>query len=212
MAIRITKRIKYKGAYWLRDNYGGWTNEYGVRFTKQEHKKFGYAIRDANKRIREYLKKYPQNRVSKSTSVGDRFRNSDLSRFRRKSAYRNYLAVTKRVISGEQLYVKMPSVYQDNLIKALSSPELTRLANKLGLSDNVEALKEKIKLLTAKEIITLSRDAKTPDINGYYVVIGDIQKANIERLEGLVDEMLEKREKKENSLLDEMSKRKRKRK
>ena len=32
MAIRITKRIKYKGSYWLRDNYGGWTNEYGVRF------------------------------------------------------------------------------------------------------------------------------------------------------------------------------------
>ena len=210
MAIRITKRIKYKGSYWLRDNYGGWTNEYGVRFTKNEHRNFGYRIREANKKIREYLKKYPQNRVSKSSSVGDRFRKNDLARFRRKSAYKNYLAVTERVISGEQLYIKMPSVYQDNLIKALSSPELIRLTNKLGLSDNVEALKDKLKLLTAKEIIKLSRDAKTPDINAYYVVIGDIQKSNIQRLEGLVDEMIKKRDKKENSLVDEMIKRKRK--
>ena len=193
MAIRITKRIKYKGSYWLRDNYGGWTNEYGVRFTKTEHRNFGYRIREANKKIREYLKKYPQNRVSKSTSVGDRFRKNDLARFRRKSAYKNYLAVTERVITGEQLYVKMPSVYQNNLIKALSSPELTRLAYHLGLSDKVEIIKDKIKLLTAEELIELSKNARTPDINAYYVVIGDIQKSNIERLDELTTEILSKR-------------------
>ena len=193
MAIRITKRIKYKGSYWLRDNYGGWTNEYGVRFTKTEHRNFGYRIREANKKIREYLKKYPQNRVSKSTSVGDRFRKNDLARFRRKSAYKNYLAVTERVITGEQLYIKMPSVYQNNLIKALSSPELIRLANKLGLSDDVEVLKNNLKLLTADELIKLSRNAKTPDINAYYVVIGDIQKSNIDRLDELTTEILSKR-------------------
>ena len=198
MAIRITKRIKYKGEYWLRDNYGGWTNEFGVRFTKTEHRRFGRRIAMANRKIAEYQAKYPSTRVSKATDVGARFRNNDLARLRRKSAYKNYLAVTERVISGEQLYIKMPSVYQNNLIKALSSPELTRLANKLGLSDNVEALKDKLKLLTAKELIKLSRDAKTPDINAYYVVIGDIQKSNIQRLEGLVDEMIKNREKKEN--------------
>ena len=193
MAIRITKRIKYKGSYWLRDNYGGWTNEYGVRFTKNEHRNFGYRIREANKKIREYLKKYPQNRVSKSTSVGDRFRKNDLARFRRKSAYKNYLAVTERVISGEQLYIKMPSVYQNNLIKALSSPELTRLAYHLGLSDKIEIIKDKIKLLTSEELIKLSRNAKTPDINAYYVVIADIQKSNLERLDSLIDTTIENR-------------------
>ena len=201
MAIRIVKKIKYKGAYWLRDNYGGWTNEYGVRFTRTEHKMFGYRIREANKKIREYLDKYPQNRVSKSTSVGDRFRNSDLSRFRRKSAYKNYLAVTERVISGKQLYVKMPGVYQDNLIKALSTPELIRLANKLGLGDNLEILKDNIKLLTAEEIIKLSRNDKTPDINAYYNVIGDIQESNIKRLEDLVNKMLKEREDNENKMI-----------
>ena len=193
MAIRITKRIKYKGSYWLRDNYGGWTNEYGVRFTKTEHRNFGYRIREANKKIREYLKKYPQNRVSKSTSVGDRFRKNDLSRFRRKSAYKNYLAVTERVITGEQLYIKMPSVYQNNLIKALSSPELTRLAYHLGLSNKVEIIKDKIKMLTGEELIKLSRNAKTPDINAYYVVIADIQKSNLERLDSLIDTTIENR-------------------
>ena len=194
MAIRIVRKQKDRqGNIWLRDNYGGWTNEYGVRFTKTEHRKFGYRIREANKKIREYLKKYPQNRVSKSTSVGDRFRKNDLSRFRRKSAYKNYLAVTERVITGEQLYVKMPSVYQNNLIKALSSPELTRLAYHLGLSDKVEIIKDKIKLLTAEELIKLSRNAKTPDINAYYVVIADIQKSNLERLDSLIDTTIENR-------------------
>ena len=194
MAIRIVRKQKDRqGNIWLRDNYGGWTNEYGVRFTKTEHRKFGYRIREANKKIREYLNKYPQNRVSKSTSVGDRFRKNDLSRFRRKSAYKNYLAVTERVITGEQLYVKMPGVYQNNLIKALSSPELTRLAYHLGLSDKVEILKDKIKLLTAEELIKLSRNAKTPDINAYYVVIADIQKSNIERLDSLIDTTIENR-------------------
>ena len=194
MAIRIVRKQKDRqGNIWLRDNYGGWTNEYGVRFTKTEHRKFGYRIREANKKIREYLKKYTQNRVSKSTSVGDRFRKNDLSRFRRKSAYKNYLAVTERVITGEQLYVKMPSVYQNNLIKALSSPELTRLAYHLGLSDKVEIIKDKIKLLTAEELIKLSRNAKTPDINAYYVVIADIQKSNLERLDSLIDTTIENR-------------------
>ena len=194
MAIRIVRKQKDRqGNIWLRDNYGGWTNEFGVRFTKTEHRKFGYRIREANKKIREYLNKYPQNRVSKSTSVGDRFRKNDLSRFRRKSAYKNYLAVTERVITGEQLYVKMPSVYQNNLIKALSSPELTRLAYHLGLSDKVEIIKNKIKLLTAEELIKLSRNAKTPDINAYYVVIADIQKSNLERLDSLIDTTIENR-------------------
>lgn len=194
MAIRIVRKQKDRqGNIWLRDNYGGWTNEYGIRFTKTEHRRFGYRIREANKKIREYLNKYPQNRVSKSTSVGDRFRKNDLSRFRRKSAYKNYLAVTERVITGEQLYVKMPSVYRNNLIKALSSPELIRLTNKLGLSDDVEVLKDNLKLLTADELIKLSRNAKAPDINAYYVVIGDIQKSNIQRLNSLVDDMIEKR-------------------
>ena len=194
MAIRILRKQKDRqGNIWLTDNYGGWTNEFGVRFTKTEHRKFGYRIREANKKIREYLNKYPQNRVSKSTSVGDRFRKNDLSRFRRKSAYKNYLAVTERVITGEQLYVKMPSVYQNNLIKALSSPELTRLAYHLGLSDKVEIIKNKIKLLTAEELIKLSRNAKTPDINAYYVVIADIQKSNLERLDSLIDTTIENR-------------------
>ena len=87
----------------------------------------------------------------------------------------------------------MPGVYQNNLIKSLSSPELIRLTNKLGLSDDVIALKDKIKLLTADELIKLSRNAKTPDINAYYVVIGDVQKSNIQRLNSLVDDMIEKR-------------------
>ena len=194
MAIRIVRKQKDKfGNIWLRDNYGGWTNEYGVRFTKTEHRRFGYRISSANRKIAEYQRKYPSTRVSKATDVGARFRKNDLARFRRKSAYKNYLAVTERVISGEQLYIKMPSVYQNNLIKALSSPELIRLANKLGLSDDVEVLKNNLKLLTADELIKLSRNAKTPDINAYYVVIGDIQKSNIQRLNGLVDDMIEKR-------------------
>lgn len=191
MAIRTTRKQRDKyGNVWLRDNYGGWTNEFGVRFTKTEHRRFGYRIRQANKKIKEYLEKYPQNRVSKSSDVGDRFRKNDLSRFRRKSAYKNYLAVTERVISGEQLYVKMPSVYKSNLVKALSSPEFLRLSSKLGLGDRVDALKEKLKLLSPEQLIKLSRDAKTPDVNAYYVVIGDVQKSNIDRLESLVDNML----------------------
>ena len=192
MAIRITKRQKDKyGNYWLRDNYGGWTNEYGVRFTKSEHRKFGYAIRKANKKIEDYKSKFPSDRVTKATDVGTRLRKDDLSRFRRKSAYKRYLAVTQRIISGEQLYVKMPTNYQNNMLKALNSNELIRLAKNNGFTGLLNRVKEKLKKLDNLDLIELGRNAMTPDINSYYVVIGDVQKNNLERLEKTLDDMTE---------------------
>lgn len=192
MAIRITKRQRDKqGNIWLRDNYGGWTNEFGVRFTKTEHRRFGYAIRKANKKIAEYQAKYPTDRVSKSTDVGSRFRKDDLSRFRRKSSYKNYLAVTMRIISGEQLGKRLPTNYKNNMLKALSSPEMSRLANNSGFARTLLSVKDKLKRLSNEALIKLGRDAMTPDINSYYVVIGDVQKNNLERLEQILDDLLE---------------------
>ena len=81
MAIRIVRKQKDRqGNIWLRDNYGGWTNEFGVRFTKTEHRRFGYRISSANRKIAEYQRKYPSTRVSKATDVGARFRKNDLAR------------------------------------------------------------------------------------------------------------------------------------
>lgn len=195
MAIRIIRKQKDKfGNLWLRDNYGGWTNEFGVRFTRTEHRRFGYAIRKANKKIAEYQAKYPTDRVSKVSDVGSRFRKNDLARFRRKSAYKNYLAVTQRIISGQQLGVKMPTNYKNNMLKTLSSPELNRLAKNNGFSNRLSRVKEKLKLLSNEDLIMLGRDARTPDINSYYVVIGDVQKSNIERLEIILDDLITKKE------------------
>lgn len=189
MAIRTTRRQKDKyGNVWLRDNYGGWTNEFGVRFTKTEHRRFGYRIRSANKKIAEYQAKYPSTRVSKSTDVGNRFRSSDLARFRRKSAYTKYLATTERIITGEQLYVKMPRQYRKNMLKAFNSPEFIQTANKMGLSNQVKRVVDKLKILSEEELIALSKDSRTPDINIYYLKIGDIQKSNLDRLEELLEE------------------------
>ena len=193
MAIRITKRIKYKGAYWLRDNYGGWTNEYGVRFTKTEHRRFGYRISSANRKIAEYQRKYPSTRVSKATDVGARFRKNDLARFRRKSAYKNYLAVTERIITGEQLYSRIPKQYQKNFVKSLENVNLQRLANSNGFGNKLKKVIKQIKELTPEELIKLSKNARTPDVNAYYTVIGDVQKSNIERLDELTTEILSKR-------------------
>lgn len=193
MAIRITKRIKYKGEYWLRDNYGGWTNEFGVRFTRKEHRMFGRRIAKANKKIAEYQAKYPSTRVSKATDVGSRFRKDDLSRFRRKSAYKNYLAVTERIISGEQLYSKMPKQYQKSFTKALENDNLQRLANANGFGNKLKKVIKQIKELTPEELIELSKNARTPDVNAYYNVIGDIQKSNVERLDEITTNILSKR-------------------
>lgn len=193
MAIRITKRIKYKGEYWLRDNYGGWTNEFGVRFTKTEHRRFGRRIAMANRKIAEYKAKYPSTRVSKATDVGERFRKNDLSRFRRKSAYKNYLAVTERIITGEQLYSKMPKNYQKNLVKSLENENLKRLANNNGFGSTLEKVINQFKQLTPEELIKLSKNARTPDVNAYYTVIGDVQKSNIDRLDEITTEILSKR-------------------
>lgn len=188
MAIRTTRRQKDKyGNVWLRDNYGGWTNEFGVRFTKTEHRRFGYRIRSANKKIAEYQAKYPSSRVSKATDVGNRFRNADLSRFRRKSAYKRYLAVTERIISGEQLYIKMPKQYGKNFAKALNSSEFLTTANKLGLTEQANRVKEKLSNLSTEELIELSLNPLTPDINIYYLKLGDIVKSNLDRLEAVID-------------------------
>ena len=196
MAIRITKKQRDKyGNVWLRDNYGGWTNEFGVRFTKTEHRRFGYRIRVANKKIMEYQEKYPTSRVAKSTDVGDRLRKDDMSRFRRKSAYRNYLKVTERIISGEQLFVKMPKQYKENFLKTLNNPNLMRLANSSGFSSQVKNVIKMIKQLSPEELIQLSKNAKTPDINSYYVVIGDVQKSNIDRLEDILNNIISSRKK-----------------
>lgn len=196
MAIRTTKRQKDKyGNVWLRDNYGGWTNEFGVRFTKTEHRRFGYTIRKANKKIADYQAKYPSTRVSKATDVGSRFRNADLSRFRRKSAYKRYLAVTERIITGEQLYIKMPRQYAKNMFKALKSPEFVQTANKMGLSSLVNRVMEKLSDLSETELIELSKDSRTPDINAYYIKLGDVQKSNLERLEEVIDKVVEERKK-----------------
>lgn len=194
MAIRTTRKQKDKyGNVWLRDNYGGWTNEFGVRFTKSEHQKFSYRIRMANKRIADYQAKYPSTRVSKATDVGSRFRNTDLARFRRKSAYKRYLAVTERIITGEQLYIKMPRQYGKNMFKALKSPEFIQTANKMGLSSLVNRVKEKLSDLSETELIELSKDSRTPDINAYYIKLGDVQKSNLERLEQVIDKIVENR-------------------
>ena len=194
MAIRIVRKQKDKfGNIWLRDNYGGWTNEFGVRFTKTEHRRFGYRISSANRKIAEYQRKYPSTRVSKATDVGARFRKNDLARFRRKSAYKNYLAVTERIITGEQLYSRMPKQYQQNFVKALQKPEFQRLANSSGFGGKVKKVLTQIKQLTPEELIELSKNARTPDINAYYVIIGDIQKSNIDRLDELTTEILSKR-------------------
>lgn len=194
MAIRTTRKQKDKyGNVWLRDNYGGWTNEFGVRFTKTEHRRFSYRIRMANKKIADYQAKYPSTRVSKATDVGSRFRNTDLARFRRKSAYKRYLAVTERIITGEQLYIKMPRQYSKNMLKALKSPEFIQTANKMGLSSLVNRVKEKLSDLSETELIELSKDSRTPDINAYYIKLGDVQKSNLERLEQVIDKIVENR-------------------
>ena len=192
MAIRTTRRQKDKyGNVWLRDNYGGWTNEFGVRFTKKEHFRFSFRIATANRRIAEYQAKYPSSRVSKSTDVGDRFRNADLARFRRKSAYKKYLAVTERIITGEQLYVKMPKQYGKNFDKALNSSEFLTTANKLGLTEQANRVKEKLSNLSPLELIELSLNPLTPDINIYYLKLGDVVKSNLDRLEAVIDKMNE---------------------
>lgn len=191
MAIKIIKKQKDKyGNVWLRDNYGGWTNEYGVRFTKTEHRRFGYEVRKANRRIKEYMQEYPKTSTMRSREVGDRYRSSDLARFRRRGAYTNYLNVTKRVATGEQLYKRQPENYKRNLIKALKVPELQRLARQNpNLRQAVNDALNKIQQLDNRQIIELSRDARTPDINTYYVLLPDVQINNIERLLDVIGEL-----------------------
>lgn len=189
--IIITKRQRDKeGNIWLRDNYGGWTNQYGVRFTKTEHRRFGYEIRKANKRITEYNQKYPSNRITKQTDLGSRLRSSDLARFRRKSAYTNYLRVSKGISSGKYLYQRNPIQYRNNLIKAMNQPNFQATIKQLGMTKEFSRLINKLKSLSGDQLIRLSRDLTTPDINIYYVNIGSIQKSNFKALQNAIENVV----------------------
>lgn len=187
MAIKITRRQRDKyGNVWLRDNYGGWTNEYGIRFTKKEHRMFGYAVREANKAIAKYQAKFPMPRELKARGTGSRYRSGDLSRFRRKVSYRKYLRVTRRIASGEQLYQREPNQYRNNLIKALENAKKD-LRNAGASNDQlINLVIARLKKLTGEEIINLARSPFTPDINIYYVNVWDITISNISRLYDLI--------------------------
>ena len=87
----------------------------------------------------------------------------------------------------------MPKQYQQNFVKALQKPEFQRLANSSGFGSKVKKVLTQIKQLTPEELIELSKNARTPDINAYYVVIADIQKSNLERLDSLIDTTIENR-------------------
>ncbi len=185
--IRITRRQKDKaGNVWLRDNYGGWTNEYGVRFTKNEHRRFGYRIRQANKVIEKYMKEYPKPKQMKSTEVGGRFRNRDLARFRRRASYENYLKVTESIILGKKLYVSMPNIYRENLTNAVYNAQRILKQGGVEAGSLINQLLIKLNKLTPSDLINLSHNPLTPDINSYYLTISDILIGNLERLNSLI--------------------------
>ena len=184
MATTYTRKQKDKfGDVWLRDKYGGWTNQYGVRFTKTEHRRFGYLIRKANKEIEKYLEKYPPIKELKSNDIGHRFRKEDLGRFRRRASYKNYLKVTLRIISGYQLDVKMPNNFRNNYIQGLSNDTLKLLAkNSPDLKKLISEAKKLINSLNSDQLIRLSHDPEAPEIYGHYTPIYDVAKTNLETL------------------------------
>lgn len=181
---KYTRRVRDKFGYiWLRDRYGGWTNEWGVRFTKTEHRRFGYEIAKANRQIRKYQEQFPLIKEQRSTSVGDRLRRSDLGRFRSRGAYRRYLRTTRQTASGYILYKKQPNQYRTNLKQALrneylndlkrDNPYITRLINKID---------KELNKMTYNEITRLARNVRTPDINIYYVKKEDVSVKQLEQL------------------------------
>ena len=70
---------------------------------------------------------------------------------------------------------------------------MQRLANSNGFGNKLKKVIKQIKELTPEELIKLSKNARTPDVNAYYTVIGDVQKSNIDRLDELTTEILSKR-------------------
>lgn len=167
----IVRKVKDKqGNVWLRDQYGGWTNEYGVRFTKTEHRRFGYLVRKANKAILSYRQKYPSTRATKSTDVASRLRKADLARFRRKSSYLNYLKTTQRIITGEQFYKRQPKQFVNNYITALNNNVINGvLRTRPDLARQRKEIISKLKQLTPEEVIQLSNSPTLPEINEWYV-------------------------------------------
>lgn len=167
----IVRKVKDKqGNEWLRDKYGGWTNKYGVRFTKTEHRRFGYRIRKANKAILSYRQKYPITKLTKESEIYAHLRNDDLSRFRRKSSYVKYLRTTERIITGEQFYIRQPNQFRDNYIKSLNNNVINNvLRTRPDLTQQREMIIKRLKELSGTEIIELSRVATLPEINEWYV-------------------------------------------
>lgn len=184
MVTTYTRKQRDKfGNVWLRDKYGGWTNEFGVRFTKSEHQKFGYAIRKANEKIQEYLQKYPYAKQLKTTDIGDRLRSSDLARFRQRSAYKNYLRVTKGIISGYQLYRRMPTQYRDNYTKSLHSDNIIRMSDRSPeIKKMLDLVLSKISKLSPDQLIKMSRDPKVPEINENYIPEEKVVNDNLQQL------------------------------
>lgn len=186
--IRITGRQRDKaGNIWLRDNYGGWINEYGVRFTKKEHQRFGYRIRKANQEIAKYNQKYPLPRQMQATGVTRTYRKEDLARFRRKSSYRYYLQVTERIITGREFYYKLPNNYRSNMIKSLY--EASVILRRMGYDANsyIEKIIKKLRNLSIDDIIALSQNPLTPDIKQYYVTEGSVLLQALSRLDTLTE-------------------------
>lgn len=195
MAITYTRKQTDKfGDKWDRDNFGGWTNEYGVRFTKAEHQRFGYRIRKANEIIKQYMEKYPYPKELKVKDIASRFRREDLGRFRRRSAYKNYLRVTEAIIRGYQLGIKMPRQYRQNFLKGLDNDNIKLIANKNAeIKSLLKIAKNKLKKLTYEESLLLSRDPKTPFINQYYTPDANIIKSELELLIDVIEDKFDEK-------------------
>jgi len=172
-----------EGNEWHRDAEGRWKNKYGTIFTNNEYKTFSKLINQANKKIQAYMEKYPYRSELKVKDIGSRLRDADLSRFRRRSSYRSYLRVTKRIISGSQLYSRLPEQYRKNYIKGLSSDQIKMaIKNNPKLKDLINYAKYRIRLMSANQLILLSREATAPDINIYYTPQQSVIEHNINML------------------------------
>lgn len=188
----IVRKVKDKyGKVWERDKYGGWTNEWGVRFTKTEHRRYGYIIRKANKAIQAYREKYPTLRANKADDIANRYRSDDLSKFHRKSSYRRYLRTTQRIITGEQFYIRQPKQFIDNYIKSLNNNVINNvIRNRPDLQEYRTKLIDKLKSLSPEEVIQFSRDVKTPEINEWYIPSTDIIETDFDTIFSVIDSVV----------------------
>ena len=156
----------------IQGKYGSVTNDYGVRITKGELRRFQEAVPQANRIIGAEKRRRAKSPLKYGEFNID-LRVSDISRFRNRQSFLNYLKTTEQIARGT--YFRQKAIaYRKNYIKSLE----------INFGSMASKLINKVKRLPIAEFRKLVESDKIQSIGFiYFETEGDME----DRVQSILD-------------------------